>query len=67
MNDHNMQGTESIQRAFVDSGTTFTYLPRTLWDSLMYHFDYFCELTKDIKHSDGMRKHCPGKRFMAKS
>ena len=48
MNDHTIAGSDSWTEGFVDSGTTFTYVPSKMWDQLMVHFDYFCEQTKDI-------------------
>lgn len=67
VNGQELLGSEEVKAAFVDSGTTFTYLPRQMWDSLVYQLDNFCEQTKDIKDKDGNRLHCPGERFMTKS
>lgn len=67
VHDHFLQGSESVKHAFIDSGTTFTYLPRDMWDSLMYHFDYFCEQSKDIKDEHGHKLFCPGERFLTRS
>lgn len=67
MHDHFLLGSESIRHAFVDSGTTFTYLPPDIWDSLMYHFDYFCNKTKNIKDKHGHKLYCPGDRFLTNS
>ena len=67
MNDHFLQGSDQVKQAFVDSGTTFSYLPRRIWDSLMFHFDYFCEHTKNIKDSNGNKMYCPGERFLTSS
>lgn len=60
-------GSDEVKAAFVDSGTTFSYLPKQMWESLMYQFDNFCEQTKDIKDKDGHKLYCPGERFLAKS
>ena len=66
MNGHMMKGSSDWSTAFVDSGTTFTYVPAKMWDSLMVHFDYFCDLTKDIKDRFGGRKYCSGQRYTTK-
>lgn len=67
MHDHFLKGSENTHQAFIDSGTTFTYFPNTMWDALMFHFDYFCEQTKDIKDEFGQRLYCPGERVMTTS
>ena len=56
-------GSDQWSTGFIDSGTTFTYVPPAMWDALMYHFDYFCDQTKDILNEYGYRKYCNGKRF----
>lgn len=67
MHDHFLLGSESINHAFVDSGTTFTYLPPDIWDSLMFHFDHFCNQTKNFKDRHGRKLYCPGERFLTNS
>ena len=67
MNDHFLAGSENVKQAFVDSGTTFSYIPKRMWDSLMFHFDYFCEQTKDIRDGKGHKMYCPGERFETRS
>ena len=48
MNDHFMDGSKLWNVGFVDSGTTYTYVPKMMWKSIMLHFDYFCDQTKNI-------------------
>ena len=67
INDHMMSGSYIAKQGFVDSGTTFTYLPQKLWDSLMSHFDYFCDEGKSFKRADGSKKYCHGERFTTNS
>jgi len=43
MNDHYLIDSSEINEAFFDTGTTFSYFPSRLWDSIMFHFDLFCE------------------------
>ena len=43
MNNHPIKGSHNWDVGFLDSGTTFSYLPHDMWDSFMFHFDYFCE------------------------
>jgi hypothetical protein len=43
MNNHPIKGSHNWDVGFLDSGTTFSYLPHDMWDSLMFHFDFFCE------------------------
>ena len=38
-----------------------------MWDNLMYNFDYFCELTRNIKDKNGNKMYCPGERFEVSS
>ena len=64
INKHLIDGSSDWSTGFVDSGTTFTYLPPKMWDQLMLHFDYFCEETKNLPDSE---KYCPGERFLTKS
>mmetsp|Transcript_4239 Transcript_4239/g.7187 ORF Transcript_4239/g.7187 Transcript_4239/m.7187 type:complete len:409 (+) Transcript_4239:398-1624(+) len=66
-NQHQIQASSQWSVGFVDSGTTFSYFPKTLWDQLMLHFDYFCEQTTLFREDDGQRKYCHGQRFMAYS
>ena len=42
MNGHPIGGSNKYNIGFVDSGTTFSYLPADLYDSILYHFHYFC-------------------------
>lgn len=38
MNDHFIEGSEVYKSGFVDSGTTFTYLPSNLFRLVKKHF-----------------------------
>lgn len=38
-----MPGSESFREAFVDSGTTFSYIPYALWDGLITSIERWCE------------------------
>mmetsp|Transcript_41864 Transcript_41864/g.64063 ORF Transcript_41864/g.64063 Transcript_41864/m.64063 type:complete len:112 (-) Transcript_41864:958-1293(-) len=62
--EHKIAGSESWSVGFVDSGTTFTYLPNKMFDQIMLHFDNFCSYTKDLKDESGNNLYCPAPRFM---
>lgn len=53
MNNHKMQGTENQRIAFIDSGTTFTYISTATYNAIKLHFDWFCSLDPE--------NHCKGK------
>merc|ERR1712038_635847 len=53
MNDHFMTTTDSIKRAFIDSGTTFTYVPTIIYNAIKLHFQWFCSVDEE--------NHCKGK------
>lgn len=40
------KNSESWNVAFVDSGTTFSYIPTSMWDSLATYFDNWCSAAK---------------------
>ena len=61
--DHKIKGSGEVRKAFLDSGTTFTYFPVKLWNSIIYHLDYFCRESENIRRRDGQKKYCNGKRF----
>lgn len=63
MNNHALQGSTKWRIGFVDSGTTFSYLPKDLWDSLVFHFNDFCEKATLLND----QKYCQGGRFLTKS
>lgn len=44
MNDHFMEGSETYAvEGFIDSGTTITYFPEPLWNTIKSHFEqWFC-------------------------
>ena len=67
MNDHLLTGSLVAKHGFVDSGTTFTYLPKRLWESVLNHFDIFCEKGKNFTRKDGQKKYCHGARFQAEA
>lgn len=54
MNNHLFAKSDQYSIGFIDSGTTFTYLPRQLFNDLKMHFDWFCSLPNE--------KHCIGSR-----
>jgi hypothetical protein len=43
MNNHYLAGSSHYQVGFLDSGTTFTYLPDQLFAQLKSHFDWYCK------------------------
>eukprot|EP00347_Sterkiella_histriomuscorum_P001127 403373223 len=47
MNNHVIDGSTEFGIGFIDSGTTFTYLPSKLWNMLIQHFDWFCRVDKN--------------------
>jgi len=47
INNHSISHSESWSVAFLDTGTTFSYLPSDMWDSLIIHIDSFCENAKE--------------------
>ena len=67
MNNHPIKGSHNWDIGFLDSGTTFSYLPHDMWDSLMFHFDYFCENAHKQPKVDGVNRYCAGKRFISTS
>ena len=42
MNNHEMKGMPQSYRMMIDSGTTFSYFPRPLYDMVETHFRWFC-------------------------
>lgn len=63
MNNHAIGGSNKWHLGFVDSGTTFSYFPSDLWDSLIFHFKHFCDEAKKTGNS----KFCPGEQFLTRS
>ena len=51
MNNHQMAHTQSQRVAFIDSGTTFTYLNKRNYKAIELHFSWFCSL--DDNHCKG--------------
>lgn len=54
MNDHKIHQAQDIKFGFIDSGTTFSYLPTSLFNGLKEHFDWFCSIDPE--------NNCKGKR-----
>ena len=44
MNNHYMAGSENFHVGFLDSGTTFTYLPQNLYNIVKLHFTWYCSV-----------------------
>ena len=42
MNNHFISGSNQEFKVMIDSGTTFTYLPRSLFQMIENHFKWFC-------------------------
>lgn len=42
-NNHFISGSDQYKVGFVDSGTTFVYLPHKLFAMIRMHFDWYCE------------------------
>ena len=53
MNNHEMIGSSTQSVAFIDSGTTFTYVNSASFNAIKLHFEWFCSLEPE--------KHCKGK------
>lgn len=53
MNNHFIKGTENRYQMMIDSGTTFTYFPESLFNLIKVHFEWFCGM--DPEHN------CKGK------
>jgi hypothetical protein len=57
-----LEGSDKWTVAFVDSGTTSTYMPIKMWNMLAQYFDDYC--LNSVKSGDGnSKKYCPGKRI----
>lgn len=69
VNGHPIRGSDKFNLGFVDSGTTFSYLPGELYDAVMYHFDFFCKNANIYDNNNTYpNKYCPGKlRFLQNS
>ena len=37
-----IDGSQNWNVGFIDSGTTFSYIPYEMWDGLVWHFDNYC-------------------------
>ncbi|CDW82204.1 aspartic protease pm5 [Stylonychia lemnae] len=44
INNHFIAGSDEYKTAFIDSGTTFTYFPPTLYEAVVYHMKWFCDV-----------------------
>lgn len=60
MNNHFIKGSDSGYRMMIDSGTTFTYFPRPLFNLLETHFRWFCGIDPDNNCKGGMQLNHPG-------
>ena len=58
MNDHFIHGSQRFKVGFIDSGTTFAFLPVSLYQQLRIHFDWFC--AKDGFNCKGIRSDSNG-------
>ena len=64
MNSHPIKGSSKFDIGFLDSGTTFTYLPHELYNSLLYHMKFFCQNANRYDNNDSKPgKYCPGGEF----
>lgn len=62
INGHPIKGSNRFSTGFIDSGTTFSYLPSELYDSVLFHFDQFCaNANKYDNNNSEPNKYCPGK------
>lgn len=52
MNGHPLGGSNKFSVGFVDSGTTFSYLPNELYDSIIYHFKHFCDTANEYDNQN---------------
>lgn len=52
MNNHLMNGSSSQTTAFIDSGTTFTYMNTNSYNAVKLHFEWFCSIDPE--------NHCKG-------
>ena len=52
MNNHLMNGSESHSTAFIDSGTTFTYMNTQSYNAIKLHLEWFCSIDPE--------NHCKG-------
>ena len=59
MNNHKMANTQSQNIAFVDSGTTFTYMNTANYKAIELHFKWFCSIDPV--------NHCKGKMDFVRS
>ena len=53
MNNYPMEGTDSQYQAFIDSGTTFTYVNSENYEAIKKHFNWFCSIDP--------KNHCKGR------
>lgn len=60
MGDRTLEGSEMWTNGFIDTGTTFTYIPFKMFEELKKEFDTFCN-SENTTNVNGVQK-CPGKR-----
>ena len=58
INNHEIIGSNTQTVAFIDSGTTFTYVNDANFKAIKLHFEWFCSLEPE--------KHCKGKMDFSK-
>ena len=60
MNNHFIKGSDSNFKMMIDSGTTFTYFPRQLFNLLETHFRWFCGMDPENNCKGALRFDNPG-------
>lgn len=62
VNGHPIKGSHRFSSGFIDSGTTFSYLPSPLYDSILFHFDVFCDTANMYDNGNANKtKYCPSR------
>lgn len=62
VNGHPLKGSHQFSSGFIDSGTTFSYLPSPLYDSILFHFDVFCDTANMYDNGNANKtKYCPSR------
>jgi len=60
MNNHYIVGSNESYRMMIDSGTTFTYFPRPLYNLIESHFKWFCAMDPKANCKGKMKFDRPG-------
>lgn len=58
INNLHMAKTQSQSIAFIDSGTTFTYVNKDNYDAIKLHYEWFCSVDEE--------NHCKGRMDFAR-